>query len=121
MQTKVSKKRAKALSTAIFLIGIAIISYSGRWWPDLLLAIAISLSFRQFLLGRIYDAFLSLAIFVGAYIGVSFEVSFEVILPVVFLIAGLYILVREFSGSNDDTEAEREEDLSKEIEEDKDE
>lgn len=116
---KVSKKRAKALSTAIFFISIAVISFTARWWPDILLAIAISLSFRQLLLGRIYDAFLSLVIFVGAYIAVSFEVSFDIILPVIFLIAGLYILVREFSGVNEDREIENEEDISKEIEEDK--
>lgn len=117
MQPKVSQKRAKALSTAIFLIIIAILAFVGRWWPDILLAIAFSLSFRQLLLGRIYDAFLSLVIFVGAYIGVSFEVSFEVILPVLFLVAGLYILIREFCDSSTRDESEIEEDLNHELEE----
>lgn len=115
----VSHKRAKTLSTAIFLLSLAVISYTGRWWPDLLLAFGISLAFRQVLLGRVYDAFLSLVIFVGAYIGVSYQVSFELLLPVIFLIAGLYILIREFCSTKYAPEAEVEESLNKEIEEDK--
>lgn len=114
----VSYKRAKTLSTAVFLISLAVISYTNRWWPEILLAFGISLAFRQVLLGRAYDSFLSLVIFVGAYIGVTYEVSFEVLLPAMFLIAGLYLLIREFFSTKSAPEAEAEESLNKEIEED---
>ena len=48
----VSRRRAKVLSFAIFLIGLAIVSYLNIWWPGIMLAIGIPLAMRQYLLGR---------------------------------------------------------------------
>jgi len=115
---KASQKRARAISSSFFLIGLAILSILGQWWPGILLVIGIPLAFRQFLLGKIYDAFLSLVIFVGAFVATRYEISWEILMPVLFVIAALYILIREFCSPRETPEPEIEESLNKEIEED---
>ncbi len=118
---KVSQKRAKTLSSALFLIGLAIVSLTNNWWPGMMLVIGIPLALRQYLLGRNYDALLSLVIFTGTFIIAGFDVSWEVILPILFILAALYILIREFCNPYSTTVAEDEESLSYEIEEDEEE
>ena len=115
---KVSQRRAKTLSSALFLIGLAIVSLTQNFWPGMMLVIGIPLAVRQYLLGHIYDAALSLVIFCGAYFVAGFNVSWEVVLPVLFIIAALYILIQEFFNPALTTEAEDEESLRNEITED---
>lgn len=115
---RVSQKRAKAISSSLFLVGLAILTFTGRWWPGIMLVIGIPLALRQFLLGKTYDMCLSLIIFVGAFIATGYEVSWEVVLPVMFITGAIYILFAEFWGPDHPDEAEDEESLSKEIEED---
>jgi hypothetical protein len=115
---KVSQKRAKALSSSLLLILLAIISFTGNWWPGIMLVVGLPLSFRQFLLGRNYDMGLSLTLFIGAFIVSSgYEISWNTLLPVLFTIGAIYTLAREFITPFPTTEAEDEESLSKEIEE----
>ncbi len=112
----ISKKRAKVISVALFLIGLAIVSYLGAWWPGIMLAVGIPLAMRQYLLGRHYDMGISLFVFVGVFITVQFNVSWEILLPVLFAVGGIYILFREFLESKEPL-AEEEEDINHEIEE----
>lgn len=112
-----SKKKAKAISVALFLIGLAIISYLAAWWPGIMLVVGIPLALRQYLLGRHYDMGISLFVFVGVFVTVQFNISWEVLLPVLFAIGGIYILFREFLESKEPL-AEEEEDINHEIEED---
>jgi hypothetical protein len=115
---KVSHKRAKALSSSLFLVLLAIIAFTNTWWPGILLAIGLPLALRQFLLGRTYDMGLSLALFTGAFLVSSgYNISWDILLPVLFIIGAIYIFAREFLDTNFTTEAENEESLSKEIEE----
>lgn len=111
-----SKKRAKAISVALFLIGLAIISYLAAWWPGIMLVVGIPLALRQYLLGRHYDMGISLFVFVGVFVTVQFNISWEILLPVLFAIGGIYILFREFLESKEPL-AEEEEDINHEIEE----
>lgn len=112
-----SKKRAKAISVALFLIGLAIISYLAAWWPGIMLVVGIPLALRQYLLGRHYDMGISLFVFVGVFVTVQFNISWEILLPILFAIGGIYVLCREFLESNEPL-AEEEEDINHEIEED---
>ena len=113
----ISKKRAKTISVALFLIGLAIVSYLAAWWPGIMLAVGIPLALRQYLLGRHYDMGISLFVFVGVFVTVQFNISWEILLPVLFAIArGIYILCREFLESKEPL-AEEEEDINHEIEE----
>ena len=117
---KVSQRRAKTLATSLFLIGLAIASLTNSWWPGIMLVIGIPLALRQYLLGHVYDASLSIAVFCGAFFFANFDISWQVILPIVFMIAALYILIQEFLNPALTTEAEDEESLSNEIMEDED-
>lgn len=112
---KVSQKRARALSSALLLVCLAIVSFTGVWWPNILLAIGIPLALRQYFLGRVYDMFLSLAIFGGAYIVAGYQISWDILLPVIFGIGAIYILFREFCNPYSTTEDEDEESLNQEI------
>jgi predicted membrane protein len=112
-----SRRRASALSTALLLIGLAIIIFLGAWWPGIMLAIGIPLALRQFLLGHYFDMMMSLIIFCGVFITAQFEVGWEVLLPVLFILAAIYILLREFQQSREHPEDVDDEDLNHEIEE----
>lgn len=113
----VCQKKAKRLSFALFLIGLACLSYVGVWWPGIMLAIGIPLSVKQYLLGKRYDVALTLFVFVGVFIFVQFDIEWKILLPVLFTIGGIYILFRDFLESGTPTEKEKEEDLNEEIEE----
>lgn len=114
----VCKKRAKILSVALFLVGLAIVSYLGAWWPGIMLAIGIPLALRQYLLGRPYDMGVSLFVFGGVFITVQFNISWEILLPVLFATGGIYLICREYFESKQETLEEEEEDINQEIEED---
>ena len=118
MNRIVSKKRAKAISVALFLIGLAVIAYLKAWWPGIMLAVGIPLAIRQYLLGRHYDMGVTLFVFVGVFVTVQFNISWEILLPVLFALGGIYILFREFLENKEEPLEEEEEDLNKEIEED---
>ena len=118
MHRLVSKKRAKILSVVLFLIGLAIVSYLGAWWPGIMLAVGIPVALRQYLLGRHFDMWVSLFVFIGVFVSVQFNASWEVILPVLFALGGIYILFREYLESKEEPLEEEEEDLNQEIEED---
>lgn len=113
----VCQKKATRLSFALFLIGLATLSFVGVWWPGIMLAIGIPLSVKQYLLGKRYDVALTLFVFVGVFVTVEFDIKWEILLPVLFTIGGIYILFRDFLESVTPTEKEKEEDLNEEIEE----
>jgi hypothetical protein len=114
-----SKKRARALSAALFLMGLAALVFTQNWWPGIMLAVGLPLALRQFLLGRTYDCLIPLLVFVGTYVSVEFDISWQVFLPILFTLGAIYILFREFFGPDETTEEEKEEELNHEIEEEK--
>lgn len=113
----VSKRKAKVFSVALFLIGLAVISYFDAWWPGIMLAVGLPLALRQHLLGRHYDMGISLFVFIGVFVTVQFDISWEILLPVLFATGGIYLLFREFLESKEPL-ADEEEDMNREIEED---
>ena len=116
---RTSKKKAHALSFAIFLVGLAILTLTKSWWPSIMLAIGIPLALRQYLLGKIYDMAISLVVFLGVFITVQFNIKWDILLPILFTLGGIYIFFKEFFGPKEETEHDREKDLNKEIEEEK--
>lgn len=111
-----SKRRASSISTALFLLGLAYIFYTGIWWPNIMLVVGIPLAIRQYLNGRFHDMVVTLALFLGVYITTTVHVAWNLLLPILFTVGAVYILFREFLESRADTEEEREEDLNVEIE-----
>lgn len=117
-----SKKKALALSTALFLIGLAILVVTEAWWPGIMLAVGLPLALRQYLLGRTYDMCISLLVFVGTFVTVQFDITWRVFLPILFTIGAIYVLCREFMSPDDEEEedeVEKDEDVQHEIEEEK--
>lgn len=111
-----SMKTAKFLSLALFLIGLAILTYLENWWPGIMLVIGLSLAFREYLLGRRYDMIITLFVFVGVFISVFFSWS-RYLLPVLFTIRGIYIFFRDYIESSFPSEEAAEESINEEIEE----
>lgn len=114
---KVSKKRAKSISSALFLVGLGIVGFTGTWWPGIMLAIGLPLALRQYLLGKSYDVFVTLLIFVGVFVSAQFNASWEFLLPVVLVTGGIYVFFRDYIESRNAPEDVKEEDLNEEIEE----
>ena len=114
-----SKKKAQALSTALFLVGLATLIFTEGWWPGIMLIVGLPLALRQFLLGRTYDMMVTLLVFVGTFITVQFDISWKIFLPILFTLGAIYILFREFTGPDETPEEEKEEALNHEIEENK--
>ncbi len=114
----VSKKRARALSLALLLLGLAFLILMQGWWPWIMLIIGVPLALKQFLLGRKKDAFLSIAVFVGFFTMAQFALSWKILLPILFITSALYILCREWVEEvRPPSEVERETDLNQELEE----
>ncbi len=116
-----SKRRASTIAIVLFFIGFATIASFNTWWPAIMLVIGVPLAIRQYLLGRIYDMYISLFVFIGVYITIQFDISWQILLPVLFTLGAVYILIREFQESWEHPEESEEEDLNHEIEESDDE
>ena len=98
-----SKRRAKALSLSLLFLGLAILSFTGEWWPSVVLVAGIPLALRQFLLGRPHDFILTLLVFSGVFVTYQYEVNWQLLLPVLFIIAAIYIVFKEFAISSQPT------------------
>ncbi len=114
-----SRRRARALSSALLLIGLAILLFLDAWWPAIMLVIGIPLAMKQFLLGRYNDMLLSLGVFVGFYIVATFDISWKILIPILFIMGAVYLLLKEYYAGQIVTEDEKEEEINHLIEEDK--
>jgi hypothetical protein len=112
-----SRKRAQAYATAFFLVGLAILAITDAWWPGIMLVVGLPLALRQYLMGRIHDTLVSLLVFVGTFVTVQFDISWRIFLPILFTIAAIYIVAREYMETNAESEEELDEDTNLEIEE----
>ncbi len=115
-----SKKKASAITSALFLLGLAALLFTRAWWPGILLVVGVPLAIRQYLTGRTYDMLLTLLVFAGTFVTVLFDFAWwEAFLATLFAIGAIFILYREFFGPDETTVAEEEEEINHEIEEEK--
>ena len=117
---KLSHKKTSALCTALFLIGLALVSFFDYWWPGIMLVVGIPLAVRQYFHCKLYDTAITLIVFLGVYVTVQFHIPWKLLLPVLFVIGAIYIFFRDYVESKEESEVEHEEDLNEEIEEDQD-
>ena len=113
-----SKKKAGALSTSLFLLGLATLIFTQAWWPGIMLIVGLPLALRQYLLGRNYDMLVTLLVFIGTFVTVQFDISWQIFLPILFTLGAIYIFFKEFFGPDETDEEEKEEQINHEIEED---
>ncbi len=115
---KLSHRRASSLSLALFLLGLAILSLTDTWYPGIFIVVGTPLALRQYFRGNIYESILTLTIFGGLFILFTFEnLPWKILLPILFTLAAINILCREFMSARRHDEAEEEESLNIEIEE----
>lgn len=108
-----SKKKAENLSAGIFLISLAVLAYTKNWWPGIMAALGAALVVRQVFLGKIYDAFISFLVFGGVFVTIQFDLSW---MPVLFIVAGIYVLFRAFINNEPEDVEEEEEEIQRDLE-----
>lgn len=114
----VSQRKAQVLSFALFLIGIGILFFIESWWPGIVLVVGIPMALKQYLLGRKWDMAISLFVFIGIFVTVQFDIPWKLLLPILFVIGGFYLFLKEFFIKPPMSESEYEEDVQHEIDED---
>lgn len=110
-------RRADTISTAVLLIALAILMYTNAWWPWILLGIGAVVVTRQYFLVRFYDMLVTSLIFIGLFCFFYFPIKWSVILPVLFTVAAIYIIFREYLFSNNDVGINKVENESLEVSE----
>lgn len=100
-------------------LGFAIQAVYDQFWPGILLSVGVPLSLNYILLGKIFQAIISLFVFIGVFLSQFYDFAFSYYLAVIFGLAAVYFFAREFIGpvEPEESEAEIEEDLNHEIEE----
>ena len=112
-----SRRKISLLSTALFLVLLAVCAITDKWWPGIMLAIGLPLAVKQYFFGRTYDMGVTLLVFVGTYVTVEYDLSWKILLPALFSLGALYVFAREWLEAEDETEEERDEEINREIEE----
>ncbi len=112
------RKRAKVVALIVFILALVIVTYTGAWWPGIMLAVGLPLAIWQYLQGRTWDVAISLFVFVGAWLTVQFNIKWRYFLPVLFATGGIYIFFREWIQSKWAKEEEFDEDKDSTIEDD---
>lgn len=113
----VSKRRASSLASALFFVSLGFIAFTSTWWPGIIPTVGLPIALRQLLLARYYDTAITVVIFAGIFFSLLYALPWEIILPIIFVTGAIFILIREFSESYEQDEAEEEEDINHEIEE----
>ena len=98
----ITKRKAEAISSGVFLIALGVLFYFNAWWPGILLALWAFLATRQSLMGRHFDLIVTTFILVGLFVVTTFNVSWSVLGPVLFIFGGGYIIFREYFLIRDD-------------------
>lgn len=113
-QLLMSKRKITALSNGAFLVGIAVLIYTGAWWPGILLVLWATLAIRQYCSGRKFDLLITSGILLGLTLITWLKITWNILMPVLFLLGGIYVIFREYFFTEDTNGEEK----SKEIEED---
>lgn len=112
---RTTQQKADAISLALMLIGFGVISYTDQWWPWILLVLGTSILIRQYLRGRPYDMAITVLVFGGIFVISYFKVNWSALLPVLLIVAGIFILFREFFVKKDRVGEDEVEEESQEV------
>lgn len=93
MQLK--RTRAEMIGNGVFLIILGVLFYYNWWWPGILIAIWAAIATRQILTGRHQEFLLTTILFVTLFVIAYFKLSWDLMLPLLFIIGGGFIIVRE--------------------------
>lgn len=93
---RLPKKRAEALTTALFLVALAVLVFTGVWWPGIMLAIGLPLALRQYFLRRTYDMCITLFVFVGTFITIQYNINWKILLPTILCVSAFFVILKEW-------------------------
>lgn len=110
-----SHKKANSISMGIFLICLGILVLTNTWWPGILLALWATVASRQYLEGRIYPALITTVVFVGLFVLALFRFYHEMLLPVLLVIAGIFLIIREYYFRKDTNGEEKSEEIKDDV------
>ncbi len=100
-RNRMKRSRVEAIANGIFLILLGFLFYFNWWWPGILVAVWASLATRQVLSGRMQDLLLSTFLLGSLFIVAYFQLSWNLMTPILFVLGGLYIILREFYYDDD--------------------
>ena len=120
MKRAFSRKKSKIFAFIVFTFGIiAIAFFKLSWWPEIALLLGITNAFKEYLRNKKLEMMVSLGIAIGIFCTVKIPIDWNLLLPALFIIHGLYILLKEFVNEDKYYENEFEEDINEEIKEDR--
>lgn len=102
LMQKLSRSKADMIGNGVFLISLGGLFYTQWWWPGILLAIWASLAVRQALTKRHQDLLLTSILLASLFFVAFFKLSWDLLMPVLFVMAGCYLIFREYFSSQDD-------------------
>lgn len=91
-----TRSKIEAIGNGVFLICLGFLFYLNWWWPGILVAVWASLATRQILSGRKQDLILTSFLLGSLFIVAFFKLSWDLITPVLFVLGGAYLIIREF-------------------------
>ncbi|MEX1013154.1 MAG: hypothetical protein WD595_00650 [Waddliaceae bacterium] len=92
----VSYRKATAVSNGVFLLALAVLFFTGWWWPGILLAIWAALGTKQYLMERYWDGLITSFILGGIFVASFFQLNWSMLMPAIFAIGGVYMIIREY-------------------------
>lgn len=115
------QNQIRAISSGIFLVGLAILFITKFWWPGILLVLWVSVGVREYLSRRYYDFFISTIILLGLFAVYMLKLDWNVLVPVVFVVGAIYIVMKEFFFTSKSRLEEKIKQLESDLEEEKEE
>ena len=110
-----SEKKASSIANGLFLISIGVLFFTNLWWPGILLAIWISMASKQYLTGRLYDAAITSVILLGLFVTSLVNLNWAYFLPVIFIVSGIFLIYREYSGPHDTNGEDKSEEIKEDV------
>lgn len=95
------RSKADAIGNGVFLIFLGVLFYMNWWWPGILVAIWAALATRQLFTGRMQDFLLTSILLLSLFLVAFFNLSWNLLMPILFVLAGGYLVFREFLSEKD--------------------
>jgi hypothetical protein len=112
-----SDQKASALLMALSLVGMAVLGFTGNWWPALYGVIGLPVAVWCFVRGRWYDAMLIAILSSVGWATAEWVEGRSMAVPVLISVAALYTLFRELLGLDPEGLEDLEEEVESEIQE----
>ena len=94
------QRKASAIWLGIFLIGLAVLIYTGWWWPGIMVILGLAGCAALIFRGKTWEGIGTLALFWGiaaiAIIVQETEVPWAIVGPLVLIGIGVIVLVKAF-------------------------